>query len=127
MILEEKKFNDIPKKPLLKYFQKYNFDKKEKIIYCPMKYEELFKIPKDIIGLYYIITDGEIIYIGHSEECRNRLLQHFHNFSPLDRVIIHIGLDEYRKENEEILRIKPKYNSVGNFTWGNLRDLKIIE
>lgn len=73
-------------------------------------------------GVYYIYNKhGEVIYIGKSKNIRKRLTQHFTNEHPksreLQKEVASVNYDltgnelmALLKENEEIKRIKPKYN-----------------
>ena len=75
-----------------------------------------------IIGVYYIHkADGEIIYIGKSNNIKKRINQHFTNTNQKSKKIqAHVTAVTYEatgselvallKESEEIKRVKPIYN-----------------
>ncbi|WP_417887249.1 exonuclease domain-containing protein [Zunongwangia sp.] len=77
-----------------------------------------------IVGVYYLHDkDGEIIYVGKSKNIKKRINQHFTNDNAKARDMQkHVAAVSYEatgnelvallKENQEIKKLKPKYNKA---------------
>lgn len=85
---------------------------------------ELVAIPVDqriripdgpAIGVYLLLLDGEITYVGSSREMPTRVKYHQSNGRPFDQVFYIATADEGRRalETQLIRRLRPKGNREG--------------
>ena len=75
--------------------------------------ERMQKLPKNIVGVYYLFDKNEVVYIGASENIKSRLIAHYSNkekefddfsFHTCDKNIL------FKAEAKAIRRYLPKYN-----------------
>ncbi len=90
-----------------------------------LKEEALSKIPTGVTGVYYFHnSNGDVIYVGKSNDIKKRILQHFagtgtHKSMRMLNEIAHISIENTGSEliallleSDEIKKIKPIYNTV---------------
>jgi hypothetical protein len=68
-----------------------------------------FKITKTS-GVYHLLHEGEIVYVGSSIFCEKRIFEHFKDKVFDDVFIQEIKLGMIDCEAEDIAKYKPKYN-----------------
>lgn len=102
--------------------------------------EQVNKVPEST-GVYYLSDEnGEVHYIGKSQNIRKRIVQHFLNDSTQKsrQIIEHTANIDYEvtgsdlvallKESEEIKRLQPKYNSNqlrNSYRYGLFTDMQL--
>lgn len=69
---------------------------------------------KSVIGLYFLVEDNELVYIGKSDNIMNRILTHRREgrkkFDSFFIIPVELSCDLPELEAEFIDRYKPKYN-----------------
>jgi len=88
-------------------------------------------LPKPIRGIYYLLQDNEIVYIGQAQDVVARIITHRHqgkkNFNHYSIHAIPNG-DLTVIESNEIVRHRPKYNKYlpKNSTYMNKHQLRVL-
>jgi len=71
--------------------------------------------PVSLCGIYFLIKNKEIVYVGKSTNIRSRIVNHYFSKKDFDRISV-IELDKSRLDSYEkhyIKSLRPKFNTLG--------------